>query len=119
MDILNIKDIENKIYEFRGKQVMLDSDLAELYECKNGTKKVKVETRGGKYKNPFVFTEQGVTMLSSVIRTEIAAQVNISIMRVFISMRHYIKENKDIYVAISNLNNIIFFDTIKKVRIYE
>ena len=94
----NIK-IENMIYEIRGKQVMLDSDLAKLYQCKNGTKsinlavtrnknkfpedfcfklnddemkkiwfqietkKIKVETRGGKYKNPYAFTEQGVAML--------------------------------------------------------
>lgn len=85
---------------------MLDSDLAELYECKNGAKTINQAV-------------QGVVMLSSVIRTEIAAQVNISIMRAFVSMRHYIKGNKDIYVAISNLNNIVFFDTIKKVRVYE
>jgi hypothetical protein len=86
------------IYEIRGKQVMLDSDLAKLYQCKNGTKEInqavknnqdkfperfswkltdnesqnllvkifdqKNETRGGRYKNPRVFTEQGIAMLA-------------------------------------------------------
>ena len=87
-------NIEDLIYEVRGKQVMLDSDLAKLYNCTNGTKEInqavknniekfpekfswkltndesnllvkifdqKRETRGGKYKNPRVFTEQGYT----------------------------------------------------------
>ena len=62
----------------------------------------------GKYKNPYVFTEEGVAMLSSVIRTEIASQVNIGIMRAFVSMRHYINDNKDIYIALNNLNNKMF-----------
>ena len=91
-------NIENLIYEIRGKQVMLDSDLARLYKCKNGTKEInqavknnlnkfperfswklndyeskeflvenfdqKIETRGGKYKNPRVFTEQGVAIIA-------------------------------------------------------
>lgn len=121
--------IENLIYEIRGKQVMLDSDLAKLYKCKNGTKSInlavkrnanrfpedfyfqltdeeskniwfqtetkkgKVETRGGKYNNPYVFTEQGVAMLASVIKTEIAEKVSINIMRAFVAMRKYISSN--------------------------
>ena len=139
--LIDEKNIKDKIYLIRGKQVMLDSDLAKLYECKNGTKvinqavsrhldrfpegfsfkltdeetyilwsqivtkKVNTETRGGKYKNPRVFTEEGVAMLSSVIKTEIAAQVNVSIMRAFVSMKHYISDNKDIYITLTNLNN--------------
>ena len=92
-DITN-NNIQDLIYEINNKKVMLDSDLAKLYECKNGTKEInqavknnpnkfperyswilsdhesktflvknfdqKLETRGGKYKNPRVFTEQGV-----------------------------------------------------------
>ncbi len=95
---INIK-VEDLIYEIRGKQVMLDSDLAKLYQCKNGTKEInqavsrniekfpnrfswiltdeesnsildksceqKIETRGGRFKNPRVFTEQGVAMLAT------------------------------------------------------
>ena len=105
MNNIIVKDniiIENLIYEIRGKQVMLDSDLANLYQCKNGTKEInqavknnvdkfperfswklseeecsilwskiltkKRETRGGRYKNPRVFTEQGVAMLENKSR---------------------------------------------------
>ena len=94
--------IEDMIYEIRGKQVMLDSDLAKLYKCKNGTKEInqsvknnpdkfperfswklteeesrtllvkifdqKRENRGGRYKNPRVFTEQGVAMLATILK---------------------------------------------------
>ena len=81
----NIK-IENMIYEIRGKQVMLDSDLAILYgtetkrineAVKNNPEKFperfsfkidKKETRGGKYSNPRVFTEQGVAMLATILK---------------------------------------------------
>ena len=127
MNELIVKDvkIENMIYEVRGKQVMLDSDLAKLYECKNGTKminqsvkrnkerfpedfyfqitreeyneilrsqNVTLELERGKYSKylPYVFTEQGVSMLSSVLKTEKASGVSISIMRAFVAMRKYI-----------------------------
>ena len=128
METENIK-IEDMIYEIRGKQVMLASDLANLYQCKNGTKsinlavkrnidkfpedfcfkltdeetkniwfqletkKIKLETRGGKYNNVYVFTEEGVAMLSSVLKTEIAANVSINIMRAFVKMRKYISNS--------------------------
>ena len=126
--IKNIK-IEDMIYEIRGKHVMLDSDLAYLYNCKNGTKsinlavkrninrfpedfcfrltqaesnliwfqietkKVYVETRGGKYNNPIVFTEEGVAMLASVIHTDIAVQRSIEIMRTFVTMKKFISSS--------------------------
>ena len=122
--------IENMIYEIRGKQVMLDSDLAELYQCKNGTKtinlavkrnierfpddfyfqlnlseyrnilKFQIETsnvqilgKGGTRKLPHVFTEQGVAMLATVLKTEVAAQVSVNIMRAFVAMRRYISND--------------------------
>ena len=127
MNELIVKEtkIENMIYEIRGKQVMLDSDLAKLYECKNGTKminqsvkrnkerfpedfyfqitreeyneilrsqNVTLELERGKYSKylPYVFTEQGVSTLSSVLKTEKASGVSISIMRAFVAMRKYI-----------------------------
>ena len=112
-------EIENLIYEIRGKQVMLDSDLARLYECKNGTKVINQAVRRNterfpqdfyfqlttdellylrsqfvtaKSENmsrtlPYVFTEQGVAMLATVIRTEVAAQMRVAIMRAFVAMR--------------------------------
>ena len=124
--IVNDKNITNMIYEIRGKQVMLDSDLAVLYECKNGTKsinlavkrhinrfperfmfklteeeskifwfqietkKIKTETRGGKYNMPCVFTEEGVAMLATILKTDVAEKVSIAIMDAFVLMRKYI-----------------------------
>lgn len=121
------KAIENKIYNIRGVEVMLDSDLAEQYKCVNGTKTInqavkrnidrfpndfyfqlneteylnlksqigtaKLNEHGGIRKMPYVFTEQGVAMLATVIRTDVAAKVSIDIMRAFVRMRHYIKYN--------------------------
>ena len=124
--------IENLIYEISGKQVMLDSDLAKLYGCKNGTKEINqavknnlekfpkrfswklseketkellvkifdqknIECRGGKYKDPRVFTEQGVAMLATILKSKIATQVSIRIMDAFVSMKKFIDENKDIF----------------------
>lgn len=54
---------------------------------------------------PFAFTEQGVAMLSSILKTENAAKVSIAIMRAFVAMRHYLIDNKDIYVSLNNINN--------------
>ena len=119
----NIK-IEDMIYEIRGKQVMLDSDLARLYECANGTKTINQAVKrninrfpndfyfqleaeeflnlksqfgtsswnnyGGIRKLPYVFTEQGVAMLATVLRTDIASEMSVAIMRAFVTMRKYI-----------------------------
>ena len=116
--------IENLIYEIRGKQVMLDSDLAKLYECKNGTKVINqavkrnitkfperycfqlTETEyrnlkfhfgtsslnnyGGVRKMPFVFTEQGVAMLATVLKTPVADAVSMRIIDAFVYMRRYL-----------------------------
>ena len=139
--IINLKNIniENMIYEIRGKQVMLDSDLAKLYQCKNGTKAInlavkrhinrfperymfqltdeeskffwfqvetkngKIEKRGGKYTNPYVFTEQGVAMLATILRTSIAEEISIKIMDAFVNMRKFINENKDIFNKITTI----------------
>ena len=106
------------IYDIRGKQVMLDSDLAKLYDCTNGTKDINkavkrnldrfpndfyfqlsfeeyqnlkfqigtssLNTHGGVRKLPYVFTEQGVAMLASVLRTSVASEVSVKIMRSFV-----------------------------------
>lgn len=121
--------IENLIYEIRGKQVMLDSDLAKLYECKNGTKEInqavknnldkfperfswiltddeyynlrskfltsnlKNNSRGGRRYNPRVFTEQGVAMLATILKSNMATQMSIKIMDAFVAMRKYISTN--------------------------
>ena len=116
--------IENLIYEIRGKQVMLDSDLAKLYECKNGTKDINkavnrninkfpenyyfqlTETEynnlkfqnetsssnnyGGIRKMPYVFTEQGVYMLATILRTKVASDITMRIIDAFVYIRRYL-----------------------------
>ena len=125
--IVKIDDIQNKIYEIKGKNVMLDSDLAILYNCKNGTKEInqsvrnnpekfperfswilsdeesyyflvknfdqKTETRGGRYKNPRVFTEQGVAMLATILKSSVATKTSIQIMDACVTMRHYLSSS--------------------------
>ena len=140
MNELIVKDdikIENMIYEVRGKQVMLDSDLAKLYQVetkrineavKNNLKKFperfswkltkeesenflvenfdqKLETRGGRYKNPRVFTEQGVAMLATILKSKVAIDVSIAIMDAFIQMRKYISNN---LLEQKYINNMVF-----------
>ena len=132
-------DIKNLIYEVRGKQVMLDSDLAILYGCINGTKTINQAVKrnlerfpsnfyfqltkieydnlksqigtsnnnfyGGIRKLPYVFTEQGVAMLSSVLRTKNAAKISVNIMNAFVYMRRFINENKDIFKRVIEIEN--------------
>ncbi len=118
------KNIENKIYEIRGVQVMLDSDLAKLYHvetkrineavrnnpikfperyCFNlslkeyDTLRSKISTLNGRGQHrkylPKVFTEQGVYMLATVLKSNIASEVTINIMDTFVKMRKIIKNN--------------------------
>jgi hypothetical protein len=159
-----MKEIKNKILNIRGKQVMLDSDLAELYqiptfrlnqavkrnidrfpedfmfqltkeefeilisqfaisnydvlnpenqpfESKSLTSQIVISTaeslktqnnkvsenKGGRTYLPYVFTEQGVAMLSGILRSEVAIKVNIQIMRAFIQMRNFLQTNSEIF----------------------
>lgn len=112
-----VDTIKSKIYEIRGQKVMLDKDLAELYQVetkvlnqsvKRNSQRFPSDTmfiltkdefeslrsqivtskkRGGTRYLPFVFTELGVAMLSSVLSSEIAIQVNLNIMRTFVFLR--------------------------------
>ena len=97
--------IENKIYEIRGQKVMLDFDLAEMYEVETKYLKQMVRrnaerfpedfmfqlsNKGGTRYSPFAFTEQGVAMLSGILRSPKAIEVNINIMRAFVRMRQYL-----------------------------
>lgn len=116
--------IKSKIYEIRGQKVMLDFDLAELYSTETKVLKQAVKRnikrfphdfmfeltseeftrlrsqivtsnkRGGTRYMPFVFTEQGVAMLSSVLNSETAIEVNISIMRAFVTVRQLLAAPK-------------------------
>ena len=65
----------------------------------------KIETRGGRYKNPRVFTEQAVAMLATILKTPKAVQTSLAIMDAFVKMRHFIIDNDNLYKSISNINN--------------
>jgi len=124
--------IVEKIYIIRGQKVMLDRDLAEMYgvEVKRLNQAVKRNTSrfpedfmfqlnqdefqnlksqfvtsswGGIRKLPYAFTEQGVAMLSSVLNSETAIQVNIQIIRLFTKMKQLILDNKDLWMKIEKI----------------
>ena len=117
------EDIKNLIYTIRGKQVMLDSDVAMLYQCETRiiNQAVKrnrdrfperfcfklteseVENYGGRRKLPTVFTEQGIAMLSGLLRNEIAIQVSINIMDAFVEMRKFIATNGQVFQRLTNV----------------
>ena len=130
-----VEMIERRIYLIRGQKVMLDRDLAELYQVEtfNLNKAVKrnhdrfpedfmfqlskeeAESltfqigmskpagRGGRRTPPYAFTQEGVAMLSSVLRSKRAVQVNIAIMRAFFRLREILATNKDLARRISEL----------------
>ena len=133
-------NIKHMIYEVRGKQVMLDSDLAKLYQCKNGTKTINLavkrhinrfperfmfrltkeeyyeilrfqsetlELKQGKYSKylPYAFTEQGVAMLATVLRTSVAEEISIAIMDAFVEMRRFIYSNRDMFTRVISIEN--------------
>ena len=86
--------IQSKIYEIRGQQVMIDKDLAGLYQVEvkrlNESVKRNLKSWGGTRKLPYAFTELGVSMLSSILNSELAIEVNINIMRAFVAVRRFI-----------------------------
>lgn len=113
-----LQKIKSLIFEVRGHQVMLDEDLAQTYqvetkrlneavkrnidrfppefmfqltkeEYENLKSQFAASSWGGRRKLPFAFTEHGVVMLSSVLNSKIATQINIAVVRAFIDMRHY------------------------------
>lgn len=132
------EDIKNLIYTIRGKQVMLDSDVAMLYNytTKNINKAVKRNidrfpedfcfqvtetefqnlrfqfgTLNKKVNNgavtrkylPYVFTEQGISMLSGILKNEIAIKVSVSIMRAFVEMRKFLMLNGQVFERLTNV----------------
>jgi ORF6N domain len=128
--------IENKILLIRGKRVMLDRDLAALYgvETRQLTRQVRrnkdrfpqdfmfqlsleelqnlkcqfgTSSWGGTRKPPYVFTEHGILMLSSVLNSKRAIQVNIAIMRVFVRIKEMIVTHKDLEQKLYELEHKI------------
>jgi phage regulator Rha-like protein len=131
--LIPVEMIERKIYLIRGEKVMLSSDLAELYgvepkvliqavkrnierfpedfmfqlsnqEFTNLKSQIVTSSWGGiRRANPYAFTEQGVAMLSSVLRSKQAMQVNIAIMRAFVKLREILSTNKELALKLSQL----------------
>ncbi|OYZ18113.1 MAG: DNA-binding protein [Bdellovibrio sp. 28-41-41] len=81
----------------------LSENEEEILRCQIGISKIKKETRGGRQYLPLVFTEQGVAMLSSVLRSENAALVNIEIMRTFVKIREMLLSNQNLARKLSDL----------------
>lgn len=130
-------DIKNLIYVVRNQQVMVDSDLAILYQVETGNlnKAMKRNQKrfpenfcfqltreefenlkfqsgsssldsngyGGRRYMPYVYTEQGISMLASVLRSEVAINTSIRIMRTFVEMRRFISDNALLFERISNV----------------
>ncbi len=151
--VIPVERIEKAIYLIRGHKVMLDSDLAELYDVEtfNLNKAVKrnldrfpddfmfqltkeeweslkfqigmakPKGRGGRRTPPYAFTEQGVAMLSSVLRSKQAVMVNVEIMRAFVRLRQLLATHADLAQKLATLEKKydkqfrIVFDAIREL----
>lgn len=131
---MELQLIQNKIYEIRGNRVMLDFDLAEMYETDTRSLKQAVRRNLERFPDdfmfqlskeewkqliticdnlpetikfspatPFAFTEQGVAMLSSVLNSKKAIQVNIAVIRAFVVLRQHLADYKDLKENIATL----------------
>jgi hypothetical protein len=146
---VEIEQIKKSILEIRGKKVMLDMDLAIIYEVetrvlkqavrrnidrvpddfmfeltaeelKNLTSQFVTSSWGGQRHKPFAFTEQGIAMLSSVLKSKKAIQMNIAIMRAFVMMRQFAltyQELSEKLLELEKLHNQKF-DDIEQVLTY-
>ncbi len=151
---LSVEVIEKKILLIRGQKVMLDSDLAELYgvETKRLNEQVRrnkdrfpedfmfqltkeefanlksqfaTSSWGGTRKYPHVFTEQGVAMLSGVLYSKRAIEVNIAIMRAFVKLRDMLASNKELAKKLEKMERKydeqfrVVFDALRALLIYQ
>ena len=90
--------ISNKIYFIRNQKVMLDRDLAELFEVIPRRLREQVQSLGGSL--PFVFTEHGVLQLANVLKSERATQMSIKIIEIFVSLRAFLTDNLNVKLEI-------------------
>lgn len=145
--------IKNLIYVVRGQQVMLDSDLAMMYQvetkalnramkrniarfpedfcfqltdlefenlrCQIGTSSLETDNYGGRRYLPYVFTEQGIAMLSAVLRSEIAVKVSVRIMKTFVEMRRYLARETFLLEKMNKLESMQIEGDIKRQQFEE
>jgi len=136
LDIADNKEIQNMIYTIRGKQVMVDSDLANLYQVttkrlneqvgrnknrfpsefmfrltaeeyeylrsQNATSS-RDNAHGGRRYMPYVFTEQGIAMLSAMLKSDVAVEVSIKIMNSFVEMRNFLLSNREMFARLDRV----------------
>lgn len=146
---MEIEQIKKSILEIRGKKVILDMDLAKIYEVEtrvlkqavrrnierfpsdfmfeltendlqNLTSQIVISSWGGQRHKPFAFTEQGIAMLSSVLKSKKAIQMNIAIMRAFVMMRKFAltyQELSEKLIELEELHNQKF-DDIEQILTY-
>ena len=146
---MEIEQIKKSILEIRGKKVILDMDLAKIYEVEtrvlkqavrrnierfpydfmfeltendlqNLTSQIVISSWGGQRHKPFAFTEQGIAMLSSVLKSKKAIQMNIAIMRAFVMMRKFAltyQELSEKLIELEKLHNQKF-DDIDQILTY-
>ncbi|MEI6408038.1 MAG: ORF6N domain-containing protein [Bacteroidota bacterium] len=130
---MEIQTIQSKIHTIRGQKVMLDYDLAELYEVQTRTLKQLVRRNIARFPDdfmfalsheeisalvsqnvipsksrlggafPFAFTEQGVAMLAGILKSEKAIQINIVIIRAFVALRHFALSHAELSLKIAEL----------------
>ena len=136
LDIVDNKEIQNMIYTIRSKQVMVDSDLAELYKVTTGNLNKAMKRNlsrfpehfcfqlteeeyenlrfqngssssnnnyGGRRYMPYVFTEQGIAMLSAVLKSDVAVEVRIKIMNSFVEMRNFLLSNREMFARLDRV----------------
>jgi flagellar capping protein FliD len=133
LPVLKEANIASLIYFIRGEKIMLDTDLAKLYDVETRVLKQAVRRNLDRFPEdfmfelsneeidrmvsqneipskqifggakPFAFTEQGIAMLSSVLNSKIAIQVNIAILRTFVKLRQLLKDHKDLADKIERL----------------
>ena len=147
--LVPVEVIQNKIFLIRGQKVMLDKDLAELYavqtyrlneQVKRNIKRfpedfmfqLNVQEKNGliancdrfnslkhSTSNPYAFTEQGVAMLSSVLNSDRAIQVNIAIMRAFVKLKELLSTNKELAHKLTELEGKVQRHDKEIIAIFE
>ena len=131
--IIENREIQNMIYTFSGKQVMIDRDLASLYQVQTKRLNEQVKRNSGRFpaefcfklsdkekdelvancdrlktlkhssSNPYAFTEQGIAMLSAVLKSDVAVEVSIKIMNSFVEMRKFLISNKEMFARLDRV----------------
>jgi phage regulator Rha-like protein len=151
VSIINSNELQSKIFTIRGLQVMMDRDLAELYQVEIRvlnqavkrniehfpehfrfqleaeefellrSQNVTLEKGRGKHRKylPYVFTEQGVSMLSAVLRSETAIKVSIQIMDAFVGMRKFIANNAAIFQRLDSIEQNQYLTDTKLDKVFE